>query len=192
MIRSVPNVAGFLLALTLTFPATADEAGLRRYELPNLDTLELPVPAGWRDEVDTPPGGVTLTIRFYPAEGAPFEVFVSPEWPEPTAPEVRDAETLRALVRDAATRIQPQAAEDSIEIRRLQGATGIGFYFTATDRPPQSQPQEYRIMNQGALQVGGLTLWFTILTNDGQDAVIADALAMLQAAVHLETGMDRQ
>ena len=189
MIRSVKSMALLLLAFAGSL-ALADDGSLRRYELPNLDTLELALPAGWQDETDVPPGGIPLTIRLYPAAGAPFEVFVTPESPEPTAGEVRDTEALRAAVRDAAVRIQPQAVEESIEIRRLQGGSGIGFYFSATDRAPQ--PEEFRYMNQGALQAGELTLWFTILTNDGQEAVVADALAMLQAAVHRRTGLDQR
>lgn len=189
MKRSVKSIALLLLALAGNL-AIADDGSLRRYELPNRDTLELALPAGWQDETDVPPGGIPLTIRLYPAAGARFEVFVTPEAPEPTADDVRDTEALREAVRDAAARIQPQAVEESIEIRRLQGESGIGFYFAATDRAPQ--PEEFRYMNQGALQAGDLTLWFTILTNDGQEAVIADALAMLQAAVHRRTGLDQR
>ncbi len=189
MIRSVKTMALLVLALA-GGPAVAGDGSARLYELPNLDTLELALPAGWQDETDVPPGGIPLTIRLYPAAGAPFEVFVTPEPTEPTAGDVRDTESLREAVRDAAVRIQPQAVEDPIEIRRLQGGTGIGFYFAATDRAPQ--PEDFRYMNQGALQAGELTLWFTILTNDGQEAVVADALAMLQAAVHRRTGLDQR
>jgi hypothetical protein len=189
MVRSVKSIAILLLAFACG-PALADEGGSRRYELPNLDTLELALPAGWQDETDVPPGGIPLTIRLYPAAGAPFEVFVTPESPEPTAGGTRDIEALREAVRDAAQRMQPQAVEESIEIRRLQGGSGIGFYFAATDRAPQ--PEEFRYMNQGALQTGELTLWFTILTNDGQGGVVADAFAMLQAAVHRQTGLDQR
>ncbi|MGE0031217.1 MAG: hypothetical protein AB7T20_08895 [Steroidobacteraceae bacterium] len=182
--------AAILLALAAAISARADEAPHRRYELPNLDTLEMILPGGWQDETDLPPGGTPLTIRLYPIEGARFEVFVTPESPEPTAGDVRDTEALREAVRDAAVRIQPQATEESIEIRRLQGASGIGFYFAATDRAPQ--PEEFRYMNQGALQAGELTLWFSILTNDGQEAVVADTLAMLRSAVHRRTGLDQR
>lgn len=189
MNRSVKSLVLLLLAFA-GGAAVADDSLLRRYELPNLDTLELVLPAGWQDESDLPPGGVPLTIRLFPAEGAPFEVFVTPESPEPTAAGVRDSAALREAVRDAAERMRPQAVEEQIEIRRLQGGSGIGFYFSATDRA--QQPEEFRYMNQGALQAGELTLWFTILTNDGQEAIVADALTMLQAAVHRSTGLDQR
>lgn len=189
MRRSVISTALVWLALVAGGDVLAEDTPPRRYELPNRDTLELTLPAGWQDEVDSPPGGVSLTIRLYRADDAAFEVFITPEWPEPTAPEAPDAETLRAAVRDAASRTQPRAIEEILEIRRLQGASGVGFYYSATDRAPE--PADFRNMSQGALQAGNLTLWFTILTHDGQDAVVAEALAMLQAAVHRETGLDQ-
>ncbi len=88
-----------------------------------------------------------------------------------------------------AERIKSQAAEAYVEMRHLSGANGSGYYFTVTDRSPG--PGEFKFMSQGALQVGELTLWFTILTDEGEDTVAVEALAMLQAAVHRRTGLDQ-
>lgn len=170
-------------------PAHAQDERIRRYELPNLDTLELLLPAGWVDRVDHPQGG-KLTIELGPATGEPFQVFVTPEWQDPTDPEVREGPALREAVRDAAERIRPQAVENFLEVRPLSGANGSGWYFAATDRAPRADGFKY--MTQGALQVGDLTLWFTLLTNDGQDTVAVEALAVLQSAVHRRTGHDRR
>jgi hypothetical protein len=57
-----------------------------------------------------------------------------------------------------------------------------------TDREPP--PGEFRYMTQGALQVGMLIVWFTILTNDGQAAEVDRALSMLQSLEHRGTGQD--
>jgi hypothetical protein len=35
-------------------------------------------------------------------------------------------------------------------------------------------------------------LTFTILTNEGQEAVVEEALAMLKGAVHRDTGLDQR
>jgi hypothetical protein len=35
-------------------------------------------------------------------------------------------------------------------------------------------------------------VWFTILTNDGQEAEVARALSMLQSLVHRGTGQDQR
>jgi hypothetical protein len=186
---SVTILAVSLLALAAGGLSRAEDSVPRRYELPNLDTLELVLPAGWRDTVDMPPGEAELTIQLGPVAGDPFEVFLTPVSPDRTAPTVPDVTSLQSAVRDAASRVQPQAIEESLEIRRLQGTDGVGFYFSATEREPH--PEDFRYMTQGALLVGELTLWFTILSNDGQEQVVAETLAMLQAALHRGTGADR-
>ncbi len=178
-----------VIALGIAFPLSADEAGLRRFELPNRDTLELTLPAGWAEQVEQPAGGGPPTIEISVAAGGPAQVFVTPEWPDPLTKEVRELSSLRDAIRDMAERTKPQAVEPYLEVRQLDGANGTGFYFAATDRNPA--PGEFRFMNQGVLLVGDLTVWFTILTHEGQDTVAVEALAMLQAAVHRRTGLDQ-
>lgn len=190
MHRSVTRISSLIVAAFVANGAVrAQTTELRRYELPNLDTLELLIPSGWVDEVDQPPGG-KLTIQLGPAEGLPFQVFVTPEWIDPTAPEMRELPALRDAVRDAAERIKPQVVESFLEVRQLNGANGTGYYYQATDRAPRADG--FKFMNEGALQVGDLTLWFTILTNEGQDTVAVEALSILQTAVHRRTGLDQR
>ena len=188
MMRSVPSV--FLLATALAaVPAWPDETSLRRYVLPNHDTLELQLPAGWVDHLEQPAGGGPPTVEIAVSDGGPRQVFVRPEWEDPTAKDVRELPQLRDAVRDLAERTQPDAVETYLEVRHIAGVNGVGFYFTATERNPG--PGKFKYMNQGALQAGSLTLWFTILTDEGQDTVAVEALAMLQAAMHRRTGLDQ-
>jgi hypothetical protein len=191
MPRSVTTRSALLLSVVLAAAAAAhgQAPALRRYELPNLDTLELLLPPGWVDRVDQPAGG-KLTIELGPAAGERFQVFVTPEWMDPAAPEVRELPALRDAVRDAAERIKPQVVENFLQVRQLAGANGVGYYFQATDRAPRADGFKY--MSEGALQVGDLTLWFTILTNEGQDTVAVEALSILQTAVHRRTGIDQR
>ena len=189
MIRSVTAFLVLLATATAAGTVSADEARLRRYELPNGDTLELTLPAEWVDHLEEPAGGGPPTLEMAINDGRPNQVFVTPEWPDPTAKDIREPSMLRDAVRDLAAKIQPQAVEGYIEVRQLNGTNGIGYYFTATDRDPAAD--EFEFMNQGALQVGNLTLWFTILANEGEDTVAVQALSMLQAAVHRRTGLDQ-
>jgi hypothetical protein len=184
-------LACLLFGASLCAPAQeiADESGLRRFELPNRDTLELTLPAGWVEHVEQPEGGGPPTIEIAVAEGGPRQVFVTPEWPDPLAKELRELPALRDAIREMAERARSQAVEPYLEVRQLDGANGTGFYFAATDRNPG--PDEFRYMHQGALLVGDLTLWFSVLTNEGQDTIAVEALAMLQAAVHRRTGLDQ-
>lgn len=191
MVRSVISFLLFSAALAAGALAHAQvDPALRRYELPNLDTLELRLPSGWADKVDQPPGGGPPTIELGPAEGAPFQVLVTPEWKDPTSSEIRELPMLRDSIRDAAERVKPQSVEGFIEVRQLNGVNGIGYYFSVTDRDPQAD--EFKYMSQGVLQVGDLTVWFTVLTNVGQDTVAVEALSILQTAVHRRTGLDRR
>jgi hypothetical protein len=170
-------------------PEAPAATAAHRYELPNQASLELTVPPAWEDHVDQPEDGGPPTIDLRPRQGAPFEIYLTPGWTD--APDrAPDADTLREIVRAAAEQIRSQSVEENLEIRRLQGASGVGYYFVATDRAPQ--PEEFRFMNQGALQVGDLTVTFTILTNEGQEAVVEEAFAMLKSAVYRDTGGDQQ
>lgn len=188
MTRSVVLPALLLLPLAWAGAAMAEDSRLRRYELPDFDALEMRLPDGWQDSVDVQPGSAELTIELRPELGAAFEAYVTPE-PNGQAPgRVQDAETLRESVRDAALRL-PRPAGEALEIRRLQGADGVGYYFLATDLAPL--PDEFRHLVQGALIAGGLVLRFEILVNDETDPVIAQALAMLQGAIHRDRGLGR-
>ena len=193
-------IAPILMLLAAQAAGQTQDASTRRYELPNLDSLELVVPSAWDETVDQPVDGGTPVIQFRPREGAAFEIYVAPEWPSAPDEAAPDPDTLRETVRGEAERIrnmprgdQPggeMAVGENLEIRRLQGASGVGFYFVATDRA--AEPEDFRCMSQGALAVGDLTVRFTILTNEGQDTVVELALAMLKGAVHHDTGLDQR
>lgn len=189
MRRSVTLIALACCALARPGHAPADDDRHRRYELPNGDALELTLPAGWLDAVDEQPGSAELTIELRPASGGAFEVFVTPEWNERAPGRIQDAGTLREAVRDAALRAGTRAGTPAPDVRRLQGADGVGFYFVANETLPP--PGEFGHLLQGALFTGELVLRFEILTHDPGDPAIGQALAMLQGATHRDRGFDR-
>jgi len=119
------------------------------------------VPVSWRDELRQPPSRLPPTIVFKPATGAPFQVFVTPIWPPRDAPP-STAEDLRRSVERAAEQAKARAVEQTLEVKELRGSSRSG----------------------GMIRVGGLDVTFTILTNDGQASVAADALAMVGGALH--------
>jgi hypothetical protein len=56
----------------------------------------------------------------------------------------------------------------------MRGESGMGYYFSATDRAPK--PGEFKYLTQGILHIGELVASFTILSNDGGEANASDAL----------------
>jgi hypothetical protein len=182
MRRSVIPAALVLWFLAVPGDAPADDDRLRRYELPDADTLELILPPGWQDEVDVQPGEDELTIELRPAPGGSFEAYVTPQRNGRAPGMIQDAESLRAAARDAAARLAGPSAAGMPEIRRLQGTDGVGFYFVAAD--PAPPPEEFGILVQGWLMAGDLILRFELLTHDPDDPAIAQTLGLLEHAVH--------
>ena len=166
-------------ALVFAQPGRAADAP-KRYALERGGFLQLKVPAGWREEIDAktqPP-----VISFRPAEGQPFMVSVVPA----QAAEGKRApsrQELRAEVRQMAGAIQPFAVESDIKLKEFAGSAGPGFQFLATDSAPAAG--EFKYMTRGKFNVGDVSATFTILTNDGQDAVVRAALAMLKSATRV-------
>jgi hypothetical protein len=174
-------LAGVMAVLALPASGMAADAGAaKRYEVPERGFLQLSVPAGWTDKYENtsqPP-----LISFRPGQGQPFLVSLTPAWPTDAGKPAASNEDLRKSVVDLADGIRLFAIEKDIKVIEFAGRTGPGFYFFATDAAPA--PGEFKFMNRGMLKVGDLTVTFTILTNEGQDAVVRAALEMLKGAVY--------
>jgi DsbC/DsbD-like thiol-disulfide interchange protein len=151
------------------------------YTLPGHGALQLSLPEGWKGEARQPGGGLPPTITLAPKAGPPFQVLITPIWPMQGSI-ATDDKSLRKGVEGAAAEAQPQAVEPKLTVKALGGASGHGFYFTATDRAPK--PGEFKYLAQGMILVGDITLAFTVLTNDGQSEVVSSALQLLTVARH--------
>jgi hypothetical protein len=64
-------------------------------------------------------------------------------------------------------------------------AAGPAFTSRQRDRAPK--PDEYKFLTQGVVRVGELSVTFTILTNDGQDAIVRQTLDALKGATQEPT-----
>jgi hypothetical protein len=160
--------------------AHAEETAVRSYPLPEHGAFQVKVPESWQDSASQPGSGSPPTITFTPRSGAPFKILVTALRSAKPDLEMPTADELKAKVQRAADGAAQQAVEKTIEVKLLKGPANIGYYFAATDRAPK--PGEFRFLNQGIITVKDLLVGFTILTNDGQDAVVTAALSMLSEA----------
>lgn len=154
----------------------------RRYVLPDHGHFVAQVPRGWTDQVRQPPNRLPPTIVFRQSTGQPLEILVTTVWPATKDRPPQSREALRKQVERAAENAKSQAIESELRVIELQGRSGEGFYFSATDRAPK--PGEYRFLIQGILRVGELTVTFTILTNDGQEHTVKQGIELLKSAWH--------
>jgi hypothetical protein len=169
----------------LTASANAQTSGTseRRIALPDHGALLIQIPRDWREHVRQPPNRLPPTIALEPASGKPFRVLITAMWPATKDRPPQSRDQIRAAVERAAQNARPQAVEAQLPVVEFQGRAGPGFYFSATDRAPK--PGDYTFLTQGMLRIGELSVTFTILTNEGQESVVKQALDALKTAAHV-------
>jgi len=167
-----------LLLCTLLFPVAA-VAAEKAFPLHEQGSFVIDVPDAWnvrtRGTEKLPP-----TIEFVPKMGESFHILVTPVWAMGRA--LPEAESIRGFVMKAAESAGKEAVEKTLDVKELKGDSVRGFYFSATDKTPK--PDSYRHVTQGIYRVGSLMVTFSVLTNDGQGAVVERALAMLRKSLH--------
>jgi hypothetical protein len=164
--------------------AAGEQTKDRRYTLLGHGALQMKVPASWKEEVKQQSDKLPPTITFQPASGAQFLIGITPFWKESEdAPELNDYAT-RRMVQRAADKAQEIAVEKTLKIIYLEGSSGHGYYFSATDKAPEKGG--YKFLTQGILLVDELAVTFSILTNDEKKEVESAALEMLKTAVNVQ------
>ncbi|MGD0503589.1 MAG: hypothetical protein ABSD02_12670 [Steroidobacteraceae bacterium] len=168
--------------MLVTASAAASGVSPHSYGLPDHGALTLLIPDGWTSEFKHPPNRLPPTIGLMPRSGMPFAVLITAGWPTGPLSEAPDEATIRSEIAAAARGVASQSVEGVLPLVEIKGVNGGGFYFAATDRAPN--PGEYKHLTQGVIRVGEITLAFTVLTNDGQEAEVTSVLVMLRTAEH--------
>lgn len=169
----------FLLIATTASSQTTSTPE-RKFKVPENGYFVIAVPSDWTDQVQQLSNRLPPTIVFGPGSGSSFQVLITPI----RRPGPQSLPQLRATVERAAEDAKAQSVEKALPIREFQGRSGPGYHFSSTDRAPK--PGEYKFLTQGILLVGDLTVTFTILTNEGQEQVVRQALDGLKNAVQLD------
>jgi hypothetical protein len=179
------GAVGAVVVLLAPSVAFSQDTSPRRYNLPEHGLLELRVPTGWTDRVGQPADRLPPTIGFGPKSGRSFKILLTPLWQlegRKTPFTLRD---VRKLVQSAADHVREGAVEKNIELKSLEGPGAHGYYFSATDSAPR--PGEFKYLTQGTLTLGDIELIFSVLTNEGQNEIVKQALQMLGTGVHERT-----
>jgi hypothetical protein len=172
--------------LLLTLWPFAALAAASHIALPGGDDLWLAVPAAWNQKFEAPDSKTPPSVWLMQREGATFNVYITPLDGSPMAAAMADPNKLRAIVTSVSRDALAQSVEMTIQVHELSGTDVHGFYFSATDRAPKSE--EWKYLTQGMVNIDGAPFAFTILTNDGQDAIAKTALELIRtASVHPRT-----
>ncbi len=185
LVRALKALAAGIALLAFAGAAVAAEGALKKmYPLPGHGALALQVPGGWKESVKQPAADEPPTLDFGPVEGKPFIVTLDPLWRTRADQPLPDKAELRKQVEYSGSGMLPYAVEPDIKVVELEGVERGGYYFSVTDKA--LKPGGYKFMTQGRARVGDLVIVFTILTNEGQEAVVRDALTMVSTAAHVK------
>ena len=165
-----------LLALSSAVPATSTVTA--EMTVSGEGVISLQRPSTWVATVGGPDFGPTLRLR--PGTGGGFSVLVT-AIPRRSAERTSAAE-LENSVRRQGEPLLATASQSQLEIVRVSGPEARGFLYHLTDRKPESGPDDYREMRQGAVEIGPVLLSVTILTHTGDEESVDQALAMLESA----------
>jgi hypothetical protein len=155
--------------------------------LPGGGELWLDMPAAWDEKFDSPQKGMARGVWLTPRQGASFNILITPISGTPMGEAVADDLKMHAIVESAARDTLSHAVEMSIPVQSLSGAHVHGFYLFATDRAPA--PGEWKYLTQGMVNIDGVPFAFTILTNDGQEAIAKGALELIRNASYHRTNI---
>lgn len=184
MICRISRYMVVLSFLLVAWVADAEERETRSYPLPDHGSIQLKVPKSWQDKVSQPPNRLPPTIVFIPKSGTSFQILLTPIWAARPGIVMPGPTEIKQNVERAADKAKSQSVEKDLPIKELKGGSIVGYYFSATDRAPK--PGEFKYLTQGMLRLGEFVLTFTVLTNDGAEGVIRDALVMLKEATHVQ------
>jgi hypothetical protein len=125
----------------------------------------LEVPEKWSDEIersaDFPP-----TIIFTPDRMPAMAIHVTPMWNPGQERDFNSSERILKILQDGGNKLLPEAVEKELRFQELKGKTGLGYYFSITDKAPAIKAGEYKYMSQGGIPVGSLLVMFTIFSNE--------------------------
>ena len=174
------------LVLLSVWPLSALAAGSNHVALSGGDELWLTIPATWNEKFEAPEKNMPPSVWMTARQGATFNVIMTPLSGTPVGAAMSDENRLRAIVASAARSALEKSVEMTIPVQNLTGPHVHGFYLVATDRAPK--PNEWKYLTQGMINIDGEPFAFTILTNDGQEAIAKAAMELIRnASYHART-----
>jgi hypothetical protein len=94
---------------------------------------------GFLTEKD-PESGLVISVQV---------IHVTPMWNPGPEKDFNSPERIRKILEDGGTRLLADAVEKELKLQELKGRTGLGYYFSLTDKAPSIKAGEFKYMTQG-------------------------------------------
>jgi len=172
-----------VLSLAVVGGAAAAETPLVEWQelvVPGVCTLRVAVPQGWDAVLRSPLEGA-VNVRLSPADGSHAEVLITGLVPKGDG-SLASAGDLKRTARAMGEQMLSGAVEKRLELERVEGTDGSGFFYSLTDRRTPLPEGEYRHLVQGIMAVGPLRFAVTVLADGPDSAAKATALELMRTA----------
>jgi hypothetical protein len=169
-----------LSVLAAADPAQTPLVEWRELAVPGVCMLRIAVPQGWEAEFRSPaPGAVNL--RLAPQGGSRGEILITGLAPRGDA-SLRSTGDIKRAARRMGEEMLGDSVEKRVELERLNGADGSGFFYSLTDKRSPLPEGHFRHMTQGIMAVGPLRLAVTVLAESADSAAKAAAFELMRTA----------
>jgi hypothetical protein len=143
-------------------------------------TFRFAVPEGWRAEASAPAPGA-VSIRLTPLSGPLAKVLLTGTAPAGESA-LKSTGGIKTATRAMGEALLAGSVEKKLDLHRLDGTDGSGFFYTLTDRRTELPEGESRVMTQGIMAVGSLRLAVTALAQDKDSPAARTAFDLLRTA----------
>jgi hypothetical protein len=172
-----------MLPLVMLGGAAAAQAPLLEWQeqvIPGVCTLRIAVPNGWTASMRSALAGA-VDIRITPESGPRAEVLIT-GLAQQGGSELKKTGDIKRATKAMGEQLLSGSAEHRIELERVDGTAGSGFFYSLTDKRPQLPEDQYRYMTQGIMAVGPLRLAVTVLADQPASPAKRMALDLLRTA----------
>ena len=152
----------------------------RNFKIPQHGELILSVPSSWEQNIRQPSNELPPTITFSPDKGDEFKVLITALWSPKKDKDFNKSQNIKRLIENDLRGMLPRAVEKDVEIKKITGVDGEGFYFLVTDKTPEPDGYPYAI--RAGVGVGDLLLSVTVLSRDKTSIGITATIAALKKA----------
>jgi hypothetical protein len=176
-------LATVVLSLCLSAGAAHGEAPLVEWQelvVPGVCTLRVAVPQGWSAVLRSPAPGA-VHVRLAPESGPRAEVLIT-GLARSSDGALKSTRDIKRATREMGEQMLADAVEKKVELERLDGRAGSGFFYSLTDKRASLPEGAYRRMTQGIMAVGPLRLAVTVHADEADSAAKAAAFDLLRTA----------
>jgi len=141
-------------------------------------TLRFALPEGWKAETHSL-APEAVQIRIVPLAGPPADVLMTGLAPKDES-SLKSTGDIKKAAKAMGEAMLSGALEKKIELQRVDGADGSGFFYTLTDKRAEVPEGEFRVTTQGVMAIGRLRLGVTVLAGEKGSAALRMAFGLLR------------